>query len=80
MLEPHIYTHLICTLCVCACAYVRVHACVHMCACMHAWSWYYGETGHQITDVQGRLRANVGYRPLLLCMHKILGKSVVSET
>ena len=43
-------------------------------------SWYYRETGHQITDVQGRLRANVGYRPLLLYMHKILGKSVVNET
>ena len=72
MLGPHIYIHLICTLCMCACV------CMHV--CMHAWSWHYGETGHQITDVRGRLRANVGYRPLFLSMYKILGKSVDSET
>ena len=57
-----------------------VYVCVRACVCMHAWSWHYGKTGHQITDVRGRLRTNVGYRPLFLSMYKILGKSVVIVT
>ena len=34
MLEPHIYTHLICTLCVCV--RVRTYMCMHACICVHA--------------------------------------------